>query len=267
MKAFRNFALLSLVTGTLVTSCSKDTTSPSATSLGVKIQAINKSFSLLKSTALTTPSFVWDSSFIFVSKIELEAEKQESEMSGNSSEVHLEWNGLAKIDLFRLNSTIGNIVLQPGVYHEVSIKINSFGSDAGSLPDFYLSGSYTNSTGTVIPIEFVVHEDFEFRVKLEGSTLDAVNDYTSLINMNLTLLFAGIQSPDLDGATLTNGKIVISNTSNTSLYNNIIANLSSCGESKVSKGKGSGSDDSNGSNSGDNQGSDSGNGMNGSNGY
>jgi hypothetical protein len=267
MKTLRNFALLSLVTGILVTSCSKDTTTPSATSLGVKMQATNKSFSLLKSTALATPSFVWDSSFIIVSKIEFEAEKQESEMSASPSEVHFEWNGPAKIDLFRLNSVIGNIALQPGIYHEVSIKINSFNSDAGSQPDFYLSGSYTNTAGSVIPIEFVVNEDFEFRVKLEGSTLDAVNDYTSLINMNLTLLFSGFQSADLDGAMLSNGKIIISSISNTSLYNKIITNLSTCGESEVSKGKGSGSEDSHGSGSNNNQGSNSGDGMNGSNGY
>jgi len=184
-------------------------------------------------------------------------------MSGASSEVHFEWNGPVKIDLFRLNSSVGNIALQPGIYHEVSIKINSFSSDAGSLPDFYLSGSYTNGAGSVIPIEFAVNEDFEFRVKLEGSTLDAVNDYTSLINMNLSLLFSGIQSADLDGAILTSGKIIISNSSNASLYNKIIANFSSCGEPEVSKGKGSGSDNGGESNSGDNRGSNSGGGMNG----
>jgi hypothetical protein len=260
-------AILSFVTVLMVTSCSKDSTGPSTASIGVKMQATNKSFFLLKSTALTTPSFVWDSSFVIVSKIELEAEKQKSEMSGDPSEVHLEWNGPVKIDLFRLNSVIANIPLQPGIYHEVSVKFNSYNSDAGSLPDFYLSGTYTNNDGTAIPIVFIVNEDFEFRVKLEGSTLDGVNDYTSLINMNLALLFAGVQSAELDGASLTNGKLIISNTSNSSLYESIIANFSTCGESKTSKGKGSDSNDSNGSGSDNSRGSNSGDGMNGSNGY
>jgi hypothetical protein len=257
MKTLRNFALLAFVTGMILASCSKDTTDSAATSLGIKMQAINKSFSLLKSASLATPSFIWDSSFIFVSKIELEAEKQNNGMSADASEVQLEWNGPIKIDLFRLNPVVGNIALQPGLYHEVSIKINSFKSDAGSLPDFYLSGSYTNASGSVIPVELVVNEDLEIRVKLEGATLDAVNDYTSLINLNLNMLFAGIQSQDLDGAALSNGRIVISNASNTSLYNHIISNLSSCGESQVTKGK-----DSN-----HNNGSGSDDGMNSSNGY
>jgi hypothetical protein len=104
----------------------------------------------------------------------------------------------------------------------------------------------------------MVNEDFEFKVKQEGSQLDAVNDYTSLISMNLNLLFAGIQSPDLDSATLSNGKIIISNGSNTSLYDKIIANLSSCEESEFSKGKGSDSGDGHGSDSGKGNGSGSG---------
>jgi hypothetical protein len=249
MKSLKNFVLFSFVAGIIVTSCSKDTTNPATTSLGVKMQATNKSFSLLKSAGLATPAFAWDSSFIVVSKLELEAEKQGSGMSADASEVHFEWNGPSKIDLFRLNSAIGDIMLQPGTYHEVSIKFSSFNSDAGNQPGFYLSGTYTNTTGSVIPVEFTVNEDFEFRVKLEGSTLDGVSDYTSLININLTLLFAGIQSQEMDAATLSNGKIIISEASNISLHNYIVANLSTCSESEVSKGKGEDSGNSHGSNS------------------
>jgi hypothetical protein len=259
MKTLKIFAVLVMVTtGLTVTSCTKESASPSATSLVVRIQATNKSFSILKSASLTTPSFAWDSSFIIVSKIEFEAEKRESEMSANPSNIQFEWDGPKKIDLFNLNSLIGNITLQPGIYDEISLKIKAFKTDAGVLPDFYLSGTYTNSAGSVIPIVFMVNEDFEFKVKQEGSQLDAVNDYTSLISMNLNLLFAGIQSPDLDSATLSNGKIIISNASNTSLYDKTIANLSSCEESEFSKGKGSDSGDGHGSDSGKGNGSGSG---------
>lgn len=249
MRTFRNFAMLSLTAGIMATSCSKDSSNPSDASLGIKVQAINKSFSLLKSTVLATPSFVWDSGFAIVSKIEFEAEKQENEMSADPSDVHFEWNGPKRADLFRLNSVIGNISLQPGIYHEVSLKINSFNSDAGSSPDFYLAGTYTKADGSAVPIEFIVNEDFEFRVKFEGAALDAIYDYTGLVNMNLALLFAGIQAADLDGATLSGSRIIISNASNISLYDKIIANFSTCGESQVSKGKGPDSGNSGGSDS------------------
>ncbi|HEY4784440.1 MAG TPA: hypothetical protein VIH57_00260 [Bacteroidales bacterium] len=256
MKTLPIFVSASLIAALLLSSCKKESAGPSTSVLGVKIQATGKTFSLLKSVSLTTPGFVWDTSFMNVSKIEFEAEKSESETSHDSSEIHLEWNGSKKVDLFSLNSVIGNIPLQPGVYHEITLKIKAYKADAGSSPVFYLEGTYTNSVDSVTPIVVIVNEDFEFKVKKEGFTLDAVNDYTSLINMNLSLLMSGISASDLSSATLTNGRIIISSSSNTSLYSKIRTSLSSCEESEFEQGKGK----DNGSDSGKSNGNDSGNG-------
>jgi uncharacterized membrane protein YgcG len=266
MKTLKFFAVLAIATGMMVTSCKKESSTPSqsATALGVKLQATNKSFSLLKSALVTTPSFAWDTSFLIVSKIEFEAEKRESEMARDSSEVHFEWDGPKKIDLFSLTSVIGDISLLSGVYHEISLKIIALKADAGASPVFYLSGTYTNSVDSIIPIVVIVNEDFEFKVKKEGSSIDATTDYTSLINVNLTLLMGGITSMDLNSATRNNGKIIISSTSNATLYSKINTNLSTCEESELSKGKesesgsGKGSDSGSGSGSGSNSGSGSG---------
>ena len=260
MKSLKNIALLLFVSVLLLISCKKSSDSPSATSLGVQIQATNKSFSLLKSATLATPSFTWDTSFINVSKIEFDAEKRESEVSHDSSEMHLEWTGPKKIDLFNLNSIVGSMTLQPGIYDEISVKVIAYKADAGNSPVFYLSGSYTNSSGTAIPIVIIVNEDFMFKVKLEGSQLDAVNDYSTLINLNLSKLMANVLISDLTAASLTNGKIIISSTSNVALYDKINTNVSTCAESEVNKGKDSGSSHGNDSNSGSGSGSDMGNG-------
>ena len=90
MKTLKIVAILAIATGIMLTSCKKESSTPSksATAIGVELQATNKSFSLLKSAMVTTPSFTWDSSFIVVSKIEFEAEKLESEMAHDSSGVH-----------------------------------------------------------------------------------------------------------------------------------------------------------------------------------
>ena len=277
MKALKIIALLAIATGITVVSCQKESLDPTASSLGVKIQATNKSSLVLKSALASTPAFAWDSSFIIVSKITFEAEKLENEMSSDSSEFEIEWNGPKKVDLFNLNSLIGNIILQPGLYHEISLNVKALKKDAGNLPVFYLSGTYSNSEGSAIPIAVVVDEDLEFRVKQEGAVIDSVTEYTSLINLNLSLLLSDVMTSDLDGATLTNGRIIISISSNVSLYNKIISKFSSCTESEFSKGgesesgddrngsgsddgSGSGSDNGNGSGSGDGNGSDSGSG-------
>lgn len=232
MKMLNKIAVLAVVAGIISTSCTKDSIK-SSSSLGVKIMATNTTFSLLKAGLLVTPAFAWDTCYMNVSKIDLEAEKKDNESSKNLANIEYEWKGPRKIDLFNINSLVGNITLTPGLYDEISIKIEALKSDAGTSPVFYLSGSYTNASGIKIPVVVNVNDDIEFNVESkEGTSLNAVNDYASLIHLNLALLMNGILTADLDNATLTNGKIVISGTSNTSLYTRITGNFDSCEDSE-----------------------------------
>ncbi|HLO60148.1 MAG TPA: hypothetical protein VK179_15470 [Bacteroidales bacterium] len=271
MKTSNNLFLLSVAAGFLAVSCQKDSvdTPETSKSLDIKMEATNASFSLQKSTAAAS-TFIWDSSYMVVSKIEFEAEKGDSQ----GPEISYEWKGPRTIDLLGLNNFVGSISLPPGVYHEVSLKLVAYQSDAGSSPVFYLSGIYINAAGTEIPVVLEMNEDIELRVKQEGYLLDASVDYTSLIHMNLSLLFDGISASDLDGATLTDGTIVINSASNADIYNTVLYNLSTCSEYHFSEGRleagddhgsHSGNDsssdagDDRGSNSGNDSGSDSGN--------
>ena len=154
MKTLRNFAMLTLVAGIMLSSCSKDNTNPSSKTLGVVIQATGKSFSL-KSTGATA-GFNWDTSTMVVSKIEFEAEKFDSSVLDGMSETSIEWHGPKKVDLFSVNTLVGSFDLQPGVYHEISLKVEGYQADAGSSPVFYLSGSYTDAEGTVTPVGVMV---------------------------------------------------------------------------------------------------------------
>lgn len=256
MKTLSKLTTLVLASTLILASCKKESSSSTNSTLGVKIQATGKSFSLLKSTSVTTPGFNWDTCFMTVSKIEFEAEKHESEMSHDSSEVHLEMDGAQRINLFDLNSVVGNIPLQTGFFHEVSLKITALKADAGSAPVFYLEGTYTNSSDSVVTVVVMVNEDFEFKVKQEGASLDGTTDYTSLISFSLNLLMANVQSSDLAMATRTNGKIIISSTSNAALYGKIKTSITTCANSEFEKRKGSdsGSDSNSNSNSGQNSG-------------
>ena len=256
MKTLKNLFLGSIAAGLLVSSCQKDAIDSPAKSLDIKIQATNASFPILKSTSAVTPAFAWDSSFIVVSKIEFEAEKKDS-LSQSSTEIHFEWEGPKKVDILGLSTLVGSISLPPGVYHEISLKLVAYQSDAGDAPVFYLSGTYTNAGGSVIPIVLQVNEDIEFRIKQEGFLLNVSVDYTSLVHMDLSLLLAEVTTGDLDGATLTDGKIIISAASNAVIYDRIIDNLSTCCEYHFSKGRLEDGDD-HGENSGHDSVSDSG---------
>ena len=246
MKTIKFFTVMVLLAGMVFTSCKKEPASSTVTSLKVKMQATNKSFSIYKSASVNTPSFVWDTAYLNVSKIELEAEMMGNESSKDSSSMErengkskdasgteLEWKGPKKIDLFNINSFIGSFDLKPGSYDNISITVEAYKSDAGTDPVFYLSGTYKNATEVNIPIEVIVNEDLEFEIEKEGVMLNAANDYASLLNVNLNLLMNGILQSDLDNAMLTNGKIVISSTSNSALYTTIKENFSKSEESEI----------------------------------
>jgi hypothetical protein len=281
MKIFR---LLTLVLCMMVISCTNDQFRFSW--IKFKIQANNNPFPVslgtaaLKSSTLTDGSFTWDTCLMVVSKIDLQAEKQQEEDYNDSTDIDqeedyndstdidqeedyndstdidqeedyndsadidqegdyndttgidFEWTGPKIVDLFNLNSVVGEISLLPGIYDEISIKIESFKSDAGSSPVFYLSGTYPDSTGAEKRINVIINEDFEIKVN-NIDTLYAVYDYTSVIQLNLALLMSDIHQSDLDSAELTNGKLVISSTSNVTLYNKIMNNLLECEDSEL----------------------------------
>ncbi len=235
MKKYKILTVLVVISVMMFASCKKDSSSSSST-LRIKAQATNNTFPILKAGSLTTPSFAWDTCYINVSKIDFEAEKKENANAQGFSNIDFEWRGTKKINLFSINSFVGEINLQPGVYEEISLEVKALKADAGTSPVFYLSGTYTNATGAIIPIKVIVNEDIVFKAEAEGgTTLNAVNNYTSLINLNLALLMNGILQSDLDSVILTNGKIVISSTSNVLLYAKIKGNFDSCDHTEFDK--------------------------------
>jgi hypothetical protein len=225
MKTIKLLSAIAIL-GMVLISCKKESTSTSL--LGVKVKATNSTFSVLKSVSATTPAFVWDTCFLNVSEIEFKAKKHESEQSGDSTTVRYKWQGSKKVDLLSINSLIGEISLQPGVFEEVELEVQAQKISAGTTPVFYLAGSYTDANNVKVSVVVVVNEDFKFKVEKEGAVLKGVNDYSALVNINLAQLMNGISQSDLSSAILSGGRIVISSASNTSLYSKISANISLC---------------------------------------
>ena len=220
-------AVMLLLLGVLLFSCEKNNTD-SASALQVKMQATNKSSTILKSATLVTPLLNWDVCTMNVSHIEFKAEGKDTENDLNSYKVSYEWRGSKVVDLFNASSVIGDITLDPGIYDEIQLEIEAAKSQSATVPVFYLAGTYTNAQGTVIPIEITMNEDFKFEVEKEGTTLDGTNDYSALINLNLALLVSGVSESDLGAATLTDGKIIVNTTSNPNIYLKIKSKISSC---------------------------------------
>lgn len=229
----RNFVMaFMLATAIGFTACQKDdlgTTGPS--SMGVKIEAVNKSYSLpvsgdLKSAAATNATVTWDSVRMLVSQIKFEAELKSLVSHRDSIEIEYKWTGPKWIDLFDDQVVLGNFMLQPGFYDEIELKVSGDNKDAGKNPVFYMSGRYTNDENTMIPVEIKVYNDLQFKTERDSvSVAEESIDITSYIQIYLDELMAGIDPSMLDNARLTDGVIIISSESNRDIFFTIMKNL------------------------------------------
>ena len=236
------------------TACQKDdpgTTGPSV--LGVKIEALNKSYSLpvtdgTKSAAATNAAITWDTVQLVVSQIKFEANLKSLTTNRDSIEIEYKWTGPKLVNLLNDELVLGNFILQPGFYDEIELKVYGNKEDAGKKPVFYMHGNYTNAENSKIPVALKVYNYVNFKTEKDSVTVTEESiDITSYIQLYLDKLMTGINPEMLDDAKLTNGVIVISADSNREIYLTIVRNLVKdhhCYfEHKGAKGKGKKHDD------------------------
>ena len=229
----RNYALTVLLAAAIgFTACQKDDLGVNGPStLGVKIQALNKSYSLpvsgsTKSAEATNASVKWDTVRMVVSQIKFEAELKSLNTHNDSIEIEYKWTGPQVVNLLDDQLTLGNFMLQPGFYDEIELKVFGDQKDAGKAPVFYMYGTYSNAQNTNIPVAIKIYNDVEFKTERDSVTVTEESiDINSYIEIYLDKLMAGIDPSRLDYARLTNGMIVISPDSNRDIYYTIFANL------------------------------------------
>lgn len=229
----KNFVMTVILAAAIgFTACRKDdmgTTGPS--SMGVKIEAVNKSYSLpvsgdLKSAEATNATVTWDTVRMVVSQIKFEAQLKSLVTHRDSIEIEYKWTGPQLVNLFDDKIELGNFILQPGFYDEIELKVYGNRNDAGKNPVFFMHGTFTGTQNSNIPVAVKVYNDVLFKTEKDSVTVTGESiDFTSYIQIYLDELMAGIDPAELDNARLTDGMIVISPESNRDLYYTIFGNL------------------------------------------
>jgi hypothetical protein len=223
------FMVVLLFAGFL-TSCKKNDPS----SLGFKMKAVDTGVNNLKdsdgsATGLAVLPLSWDTAWIYVSKVEFEAEFDEhsDSLGGNGSfEVKFEWKGNQLINLLGEPQVFATLDLPDGLYDEIELKVKSEEQGITGNPNFYLSGLYGSGVGD-LRVVLLVSEDFEIGNEFEDWVINTenVSFYDGLLEISLQQLFNGISSSDLENSEISNGRILISETSNRDIYEKVFENL------------------------------------------
>lgn len=166
-------------------------------------------------------SITFTSGSMIISEIDFEAEN-------DNAEIEYELKQVVTVDLFNLSPVLGSITIPDGTYKEVELKLDLRKTTTGAVP-LLLKGEYTDVNGIKTPIEFSFNENVEIEVEAENVVVSSA-DYIGMINLQLNKFLNNITITDLSKVTKTDGKIVISSTSNTALYNKIKSNLNFVGD-------------------------------------
>lgn len=223
-----SFGSILLGSALILSSCQKEDSTGGKISYQVKPANFTASVGSTVSTSgllvnvNSNSSLTWTSGNLNITEIDFEAEN-------NNAEIEYELKDLYNINLFTLSPVLGNITIPDGTYDEVELKLKLKKSITSDLP-LTLKGSYTNSVGTKMPVEFYFNEEFEMEVEAEDLVVSGTTDYLALINVQLNKFLTNVTSADLNDAVKTNGTIVISATSNANLYNKLKANMNVFGD-------------------------------------
>ena len=202
----------------MLTSCTKD---DDAGKLTYQLKTKNPSVTL---NGTTSGSLNWTSGSAFADKIKFEARKD------SGSRMSYESGSGFSINLFAPLSELGYISISPGSYSEIEsmVKLSSSGTDTA----FVLRGSFINNIGFAVPVLFYVNEPLEFKAAASDITMGNGAGITALTTLDLSLLTTGITESMLSMATLTGGVLVISASSNTSIYNIMLSNCNTIDDVK-----------------------------------
>lgn len=204
---------------TLIFGCKKANT-PNSNQVSYQLKAINPSTSLAFSSGTTSTSaarvsggtITWTSGYASAEEIKFEAEG-----SDNHVEFHSETP--QKIDLFSPLASLGNINIPTGAYDTAQFEIDL-------APTAYDAALELHGTYNTIPITFTLNKSYEFHAQIPSITIADGKNYNAVTALNLATLTQGIASTTLDAATKdSSGTIVISDSSNVSIYDSFISNL------------------------------------------
>jgi len=221
-------------TSTFLGSCKKDNTTPSSagnSQLSFGVRADNGTGTSLSAnsgngsgnnTPSATASVNFTSGTANISGFRLEATKR-------GLQIEVRSNNLTNIDLFAINASVTGVTIDTGTYTHIEIRVELSKSSTAALP-LMLKGTFTNASGTVIPIELDFNDDAEIRAEAQDVVVSSTTSLTTIVTMHLNKLLAGVSASQLNSATLTNGTLVISNSINTGIYNQVKNNISNCGD-------------------------------------
>lgn len=167
--------------------------------------------------AKSNGSMTWTSGTLNIQKIEFSAKREQATTS-------VEYKNLTNIDILNTGTVSGNVTLPTGTYSNIELKLNLVES-ATNIP-LVLKGTYTETSGTKIPVEIQFNENYELKLT-PPKVIIAGDKYTATVTLDFAKMMRDMIANNLGQTTRTqpNNTILVTSSINANLYAKLKANL------------------------------------------
>lgn len=122
--------------------------------------------------------------------------------------------------------TLNEIKLKEGNHSKVKVKLNF--SKSNPENGIEVIGTYNNT-----PVQILIFENININTSASSFEINADDQKTLKIKLNLTKLFSGISTTELNNAVISSGILVIAMDPNLNIYSKLRSNLNSAFEVSI----------------------------------
>lgn len=204
--------------------------------MGIKLSSNSASGARLLNTGIDIKT-----GFVLIKKMELETEGVDENGAEFEREIEVKFPEPKRIDFDATDSSVDFYFNIPaGNYEEVELEMDVI--DYKNQPSLQLDGTFTKSDGSSIPLKFEVFgeddEDLDFELEIEAEDdelffLEEINNPVALMQINAKAWFSSISQSELENAKLTNGVLLINESTNESIYDRVLEKIESSLEIEV----------------------------------
>lgn len=235
--------LLSILAFTAVTafsSCSSDDETPSVGQgegkMGIALVLKNNSMNTVNGR-VENSNLTIEKGFIQIKELELEVEGR-NENGDFEKKIEIEFDDIKKITFNEFDRSVDFFLNIPeGEYDEIGLELDLI--DYRNEPSISFEGTFVNDEGASTPFKFEYFgDDIDFEVEIDADDdnyfrVDRINNPLALFELNAINWLRNVTSTEMNSAERTNGVILLTRNSNSSIYNKIKQNIEASSEIEV----------------------------------
>lgn len=222
-----------LIAAVLLSGCQKDSVNDGELTYNFKTSNLSASLSSTASSSgspvapLSNGSITWKSGTVNIQQIYFGAKK-------NDTPFAVEFEKLSNIDILKTSTVSGSITIPTGTYSDIKLRLRL--KESATNKPLVLLGTYTEVSGTKIPVEVQFNETYELTLNPPQLTIKG-DKYDVNVNLDLSKLAKNLTLSDF-GQTVRSGAdnmILVSSTKNIQLFEKLKANFLLIADAQITK--------------------------------